>query len=192
MIVLNIVLITWFLGMHPDADRVPGPGAQPLHFELRDQFGDWHTADPSPIEIFILVGGDKAASEPTRRWAIEIGTLLDSGSAVASAVKVVRLADLRGIPSFLRSVVAKQLRQRYSTPILMDWDGQLAGRFDFAPGLANVAVVDRDGGVFLHLRAHQPEPDQIEQLAWVLEHLHVSESDACASGHPVHPLGASL
>jgi hypothetical protein len=163
------------------AESTPEP-VSPLRFELEDQFGELHTSDQVDSQYLILIGGDRRASEESRQWAATAhGFLTDSALNLAS-VQVVRVADLRGIPAAMKGLVSKKMRGRYSTPVLMDWHGDLAGRFGFQPNVANIALIEISGEIVMQMQPELPEEQQIANLKQALAELKpVSPSQAGAA-----------
>lgn len=168
-------------------EPISTPQAQ-LEFELEDQFGRRYDSSEFVDRRLIVIGGDREASNDTRAWAQEARKLVDAETYQEASVEIIRVADLRAVPAGFRGLVAKKMRRNYETPVLMDWQGVVADRFEFQPGLANVVIVDELGVVHLLLQAMQPQPQQVDQLKHVLAALGPSKlGDGNASG----PRGAS-
>jgi hypothetical protein len=82
----------------------------------------------------------------------------------------------------MKGLVSKKMRGRYSTPVLMDWHGDLAGRFGFQPNVANIALIEISGEIVMQMQPELPEEQQIANLKQALAELKpVSPSQAGAA-----------
>ena len=166
------------------AESTPEP-VSPLRFELEDQFGELHASDQIEAQYLILIGGDRRASDESREWAITVGAYLADPDSNLAAVEVVRVADLRSVPAAMKGLVSKKMRSRHSTPVLMDWHGDLTGRFGFQPNVANIAVIESSGEIVLQMQAEQPQEQQFATLMRALAELKtVASSQASTEFQP--------
>jgi len=175
----------------PATEPISTPSTE-LEFELEDQFGRRYDSSEFADKRLILVGGNREASNDTRAWALEALKLIAAESAPNAQVELLRVADLRAVPAGFRGLVAKKMRRKYETPVLMDWQGVLADRFEFQSGLANVVIVDELGVVHLLLQAQQPQPRQVDQLKKALAALGSSESGGESASSPTGISGSGL
>ena len=161
-------LVSWVLagGLLASMPTNLSAGDQPksLSFELEDQFGDRHSTGDLEGKPVILIGGDRAGRQGSQDWALTVGKLLETDVALQGRAEVLRIADLRGVPGFLKGTVTKQLRKSLSTSLLLDWDGQVVSPYGFQPNLANVVLLDREGAVLLRIESSQPREEEIGEL----------------------------
>ena len=156
---LVFVLSTPALAVLSAADR-----PRTLSFELEDQFGDQYSTADFEGKPVIVIGSDRAGRQESRVWAQTVGKLIETDVALQGRAEILRIADLRGVPGFLKGTVTKQLRRGLETPILLDWDGQVVGFYDFQPEIANVVLVNGDGAVILRIESREPHSEEIEDL----------------------------
>jgi len=156
-----------------------GNAVASLEFRLIDQFGEEQTQDDVAGQVTILIGGNRKASEHSRDWALAIQSFLETRTDQVEEIAVLSVADLRGIPRMLEPAVATQLGKKYERSVLMDWDGQITGEYEFAPRMANVVVIDKEGEVVHQLSGKQPQAAQLGELARALSKLTTSLKQEC-------------
>ena len=99
--------------------------------------------------------------------------------------EVLRVADLRDVPKSIKGMLSKRFRGSYSAPVLMDWEGQLAGWLQFQPRLTNIALIDTAGDVLLRMQSNDPDLGQIETLRQALAGLaSIPEKERNVQGGP--------
>ncbi len=135
-----------------------------LSFELEDQFGDLHSTADVEGRPVIVIGSDRAGRQESQIWAQTVGSLMETDGELQGRAEILRIADLRGVPVFLKGTVRKQLRRGLETPLLLDWDGQVVGIYDFQPEIANVVLLDGDGTVVLRIESREPQKEEVENL----------------------------
>jgi len=57
-------------------------------------------------------------------------------------VRFIPVADVRGVPGFLKSYIRGRFRDEFSYSVLMDWEGIMATAFKVVEGVPNFIVVD--------------------------------------------------
>ena len=144
------------------------PLGGPRGFSLQDQHGREVRGDELDQQVWVVIGGNRKASELSRAWALEVRQWLAGDAVAQEATRVLQVADLRGVPKLFEPAVRSRLASRYSTSVLLDWEGDLAGRFQFAPGLANVVVIDPAGRVLFRRSGKQPGSEDAAELRRVL------------------------
>jgi len=60
---------------------------------------------------------------------------------------LVSVADIRGLPSFLRGSMKEKFRKDLPQPVIMDFSGEVAGLLPSDPENMTLTVFDRDGNV---------------------------------------------
>lgn len=156
---LALVLLSPTLVSLSAADRT-----EALRFELEDQFGDLHSAADFEGRPVILIGSDRAGRQESQIWAQTVGNLLETDAGLLGRAEILRIADLRGVPRFVKGTVTKQLRRGLETSLLLDWDGQVVGFYEFQPEIANVVLLNRDGAVVLRIESGEPQREELEDL----------------------------
>jgi len=146
------------------ADLSAAEPRQALSFDLEDQFGDLHSTADVEGRPVIVIGSDRAGRRESQIWAQTVGSLMETDAELQGRAEILRIADLRGVPAFLKGSVRKQLRRGLETPLLLDWDGQVVGIYDFQPEIANVVLLNRDGAVVLRIESREPQKEEVENL----------------------------
>ena len=77
---------------------------------------------------------------------------------------MVGVADVRGVPGFLRGRVKRVFREGLPHPVLLDWDGGVLGELGPKPGGPNVYLVGCDGRVLLGVAGEVSE-SKLNQVA---------------------------
>ena len=65
-------------------------------------------------------------------------------------------------------MVSKRMQKKHSSSILLDWSGELVGKYQFQPRVANIALIERSGEVVLLLNTDQSKQEQIQRLKQAL------------------------
>lgn len=144
-----------------------------IDFEIEDQFQEKHDRESLLGKPFFLVCSDRDGKVYNRMWGPAIRDSL-SARGIVEEIGHLGLADLRGVPFFLKGFVRGKFPKEDVGPILMDWKGQFPKAYDFMPGDCNILVFDADGE--LRLRHHGKEPDEAG-LARVLDAIQAALAD---------------
>lgn len=160
-----------------------GQAGEPFSLDLVDQYGDPVRVSPAargdgrPVTLVVIA--DRRGSDGRQAWAnalrAQYADPLDRRPE--PALVVIRVAHLAGIPKPFRG----RLVDRFfagEPPVALDWEGQAAGQLQFAPGVPNLVLLDRTGGVVLTL-AGAPEKKNRERL--------FAEIDRLLSSAPMPP-----
>ena len=127
-----------------DADAVepkPIPTHAPACIELRDQFDSPQRLTFPATNLVLLTIADKTGAEQVDSWIAAIKP------RYAGRVEIRGLADVQGVPAFLRGKVRKKFQQTRQYPVMMDWSGEACAKFNFQPGVANLFLIARDGSI---------------------------------------------
>lgn len=109
--------------------------------ELEDQYGRQHTLGSEFRAANIVLLADQAGSAQLDGW---IRALC---GRYGERVPLLGVARLRGVPSVARPLVRALFRRHVPHPVLLDWSGEVVEQLAFAPGRANVLLVDAAGHV---------------------------------------------
>jgi hypothetical protein len=121
-------------------------GKRAIEFELTDQHEkEWSWKQHWKGKATIIVLSDWKGSDYTPTWTTPLTAKLKD------RVKFVALADVSLAPGFLKGYLRSRFRDAYSTPILLDWDGDVFTHYAFESGVPNVLFVDAQGIVRLHV-----------------------------------------
>lgn len=136
-----------------------------IDFEIEDQFEAEHSRAGFLGRPLLIIGSNRDGSAFNRLWSAQIKDSL-AARGLAGRVTQIGLADMRGVPFFLKGFVRGKFPKEEAGPILMDWKGRFPQAYDFMPGESNLLVFDAEGG--LQVRHHGKEPDDAG-LARVLD-----------------------
>jgi len=128
-----------------------------VDFRLTDQFGQAHAADEYRGAVVVVVGSDRGGSAYVPRWIDAVRHAL-AGEPGWERIRILGVADVRGVPSLFRPMVGLLLQRTAEVGVLLDWEGVFARAYDFVPGECNVIVVDREGRLALQLSGREVEP----------------------------------
>lgn len=106
---------------------------------LEDQFGVRHSITFPREKWTILTAADQAGSDGLNVWINEFK------SRFGTNVYHVGIADVRKVPTPLRSFVRNKFKKKYSHPVLLDWTGSILERLDLRAGEPNIFVVSMGG-----------------------------------------------
>jgi hypothetical protein len=137
----------------------------PAHLELRDQFGAIQKLDFPKTNITFLVIADWKGSREVAGWIAPIKHRFDT------RIDIRGLADVSCVPGPLHGLVERRFRAAESYPVMMDWTGEAARSFAYVPGMANVLVLNRRGGILFRTggaAADKPLQDLYEVLTQAL------------------------
>jgi predicted transcriptional regulator len=136
-------------------------------FKLEDQFGVKTTEKDVVGRIVILIGSGKEGSQYNAVWGKTIHDSLNADDGYEDIV-FLPLADLRGVPFFMKSFVKSRFPKEAGKRVLLDWKGHIPKAYDFAPDSSNVIVFDRAGKLIYRTHGLQPRQDQIDTLISVV------------------------
>jgi len=115
--------------------------AKLIPFKLKDQFDREFEERDFHHWILILNGFDKSGSQYAKAWMQAIHDALQDTEEFYKVLQVA-VADLRGIPFFLKGFVRGKFPEKRSRWVLMDWKGDFAKAYSFQPKVTNILVFD--------------------------------------------------
>jgi len=133
-----------------EAPKVPARAPAPL--ELRDQYDSPQRLAFPSANVVVLTIADKTGSEQIDGWVTALK------ARYGGRIELRGLADVAGVPGFLRGMVRKRFQETCPYPVMMDWSGNVCSQFGFQPGVANVFVMGRDGAIQMSFAGSAREP----------------------------------
>ena len=88
---------------------------------------------------------------------------------VASWLRILRVADVRGVPFFLKGRVRGEFPQEPESWVLMDWKGKFALAYEWLPDTSNVSLFDRDSILIHQDSGKDPEAGTIPDIVILLQ-----------------------
>lgn len=120
------------------------PLRAPARIELNDQFGMPQTIDFPSTNITVLAIADSKGSEEVAGWISPIKQRFGTNLVIRG------IADVSGVPGFLKGRVQKRFQQQHTNSVMLDWSGVVCAEFQFKRGVANLFALDRNGFVRGH------------------------------------------
>ena len=127
------ILLTPIVGFSQETKLIP--------FEIEDQFDRVYTEKSWKDSILIIVGSDKDGSQYNPVWAKAIYDTLQK-ELPKLPVRQVGLADVSGVPFFLKGFVQGKFPEDSAKWVLMDWDGTFAESYNFVEEESNILIFD--------------------------------------------------
>ena len=139
-------------------------------FAIKDQYDHEVRLSSQRGQPVLLICGDRLGSDYMGAWAAAVRK-----SAEASSVKILRIANLRAIPSLLRSYVKRQFLKprangKPNSPVVLDWDAEVAGLYGFTEDLTNVYLIDEQG-MLRYRAAGKGTPEETRKLVDMIANL---------------------
>lgn len=133
-----------------DADATPRVGDRAPDFTLDDASGRTHRLKGPEGTHTLLLFGHRGLRAENRRWAQSF----KDHFAKRTDVRVLMIADMRGIPFFVsRSFVQRQVaKEPRPVPLLLDWGQEVNKRYGIDRQRIEIIAVDPAGQIVLRER----------------------------------------
>jgi len=141
-----------------------------LEFELEDQFGETHTTADVRGNALLVVGSDKHGSRYQRYWIDRLRAALGDRDA-GEVIEIVELADLRGVPFFVKGSVRKKFPKDRRSWVLMDWKGEFAKAYRFEKRRCNILLFDGSGKLVLHVGVQGADAEMLDEIGAAIDAL---------------------
>ena len=108
-------------------------------FKLNDQFKKPHdqTFPKNKVSIFALA--DRKGSKQLEDW------IAPFYERYTDQVDICGIANLKGVPGFMKPVLRKLFRKGVDYPVMMDWSGEVCEAFSYQPGVADIFILTKGG-----------------------------------------------
>ncbi len=124
-----------------------------ISFEVKDQFDRVYTDGQFRGSILVSIGSDKDGSKYNEIWTQAIYDSL-KGEENFDRIRFLGVADVRGVPFFLKGYVRGKFPKEKEKWVLLDWKGVFAKAYEFEPEMSNVAIFS-PGGALVHRTSGQ-------------------------------------
>jgi hypothetical protein len=170
---IRTLLTVALLSMPSYAAETAKVGGLAPDFDLSDQYDQPLKLSKLLGDVVLLIYADREGSEFNVQWSRALKQKYPADST--SRVKVVRIANLRSLPTLFRGIA----KGRFSAPnddgtskisVLLDWQGDIARLYGFREGLPNLYLIDRRG-VLQHAVAGKGEGGELAQLFQAIDRL---------------------
>ncbi len=125
-------------------------------FALHDQYGILFTLRQLEGHLVILIASNIEALDHNRQWGKAIR------EQYLDRVYILAVADTRGIPSIMESMVRKFFKDE-EISILLDWKGHVFDTYGLSSGVSNIVLIDRKGFI-RYIYAGEASKKAIESL----------------------------
>lgn len=115
-----------------------------ISFKMKDQFDNVYTDEEFRDSIVIIIGCDKDGSKYNSIWSKAIYDSLKNEKEF-NQIKFLGVADLRGVPFFLKDFAKGKFPKEKEKWVLLDWKGHFAKAYQFDSKMSNIAIFDRNG-----------------------------------------------
>ncbi|MGE3309601.1 MAG: hypothetical protein AB7O66_06490 [Limisphaerales bacterium] len=119
-------------------------------FHLTDQFGAEHRMEFPRSRPLLLLVGDRKGSEEIDPWIEPLK------ARWGNVCDIVGVADVDGVPRFLRGRITEAIRESRAKPLLLDFEGKVTRRLPCEKKTANVFAIDPTGLMTAHVSGPYP------------------------------------
>jgi hypothetical protein len=148
-----------------------------VQFKIKDQFNREYTEKDFAGKIIFLIGSDKEGNKFNHAWGKAVGDSIRNQPG-RQHVQFLRVADLRGVPFFLKGMIKGKFPKEEKKWVLLDWKGHFPKTYGFVKGACNILIFDRRGAL-VHKTAEREFDDQ--SLKTILQNLRLLMQAAAAS-----------
>lgn len=117
------------------------PTHAPASLELPDQYDAPQRLAFPATNVVVLTIADKKGAKQIDGWVTALK------SRYAGRIELRGLADVGGVPGFLRGKVRKHFKETRTYPVMMDWSGNVCAQFGYKKDVANILLLGRDGTI---------------------------------------------
>jgi hypothetical protein len=117
----------------PDSTLIP--------FAMEDQFKQAHADSSFRGFTLVVLVANKGGSKYSRLWSPALRDSLLSWS-LADDVKLLGVADMAGVPFFIKGLVRGKLPKNPKDWMLLDWKGRFADAYACTDDTCNVLIFD--------------------------------------------------
>jgi len=137
---LVLMCLAWNNGFCQERHLIP--------FELQDQFDEVYTNSDYEQQIVLVIGSDKEGKKYNPIWSEAITSAIHRHGS-ADQVSMLGIANLRGVPFFLKGMIKGKLPKDPENKLLLDWSGHFAKAYKFEDNVSNIVMFDKDGNLAL-------------------------------------------
>jgi hypothetical protein len=135
-----------------------------VEFEIPDQFEQIHRRSDYVDSYLVVIGSDRKGSQFNPKWGLAIEEALGERPDRVP-VEVVYLADLDGVPGFLKGFIRSKFPEDPLLWILMDWEGVFSGAYGFERKNSNVLLFSPTGDLLMRAFGREPDPEVVRRFA---------------------------
>ena len=170
MSLLSVTLLLSFIAVLLPAHPRAAQEGTLISFKIKDQFGRVYTDEDYRGRVVVVIAGGREGRKYSRLWTRAIKDSLEDESGFDD-IRFLRLANMRGVPPFMREMVRGKLPKEKEKWVLLDWKGEFAEAYQFEKGVSNIFVFDRHGVLVHQTHGREPAPAELGPLLATLETL---------------------
>ena len=141
-----------------------------IEFAIEDQFDREHTDSDFRNRVTLVLGGDRKGSRYRGLWENAIRDSLRARGRLGQ-VALCPVADVRGVPFFMKGFVKGKFPKDEESWVLLDWKGRFAQAYDFESDRCNLALFDADGALVHQAAEEDPRPAELDELLGAIDAL---------------------
>jgi hypothetical protein len=142
---------------------VTGADSKLIRFQIKDQFDRVHSEEALKSRVVLVLCGDREGSRYQGLWGDRIRDSLRVRDRLSS-VLLLDVADLRGVPFFIKGSVKRKFPREKAAWVLLDWKGRFAQAYSFQADSLNLALFDQTGTLVYQVGVQELDPVELEVL----------------------------
>ena len=142
-----------------------------ISFELEDQFERTYNNESFNDKMMVMIGSDGGGSKYNSKWGQAISDALKKQDTKYD-INWVGVADLRGVPFFMKGYVRNQFSEDEKEWVLLDWDGLFAETYNFEDGMSNIFVFNSKGTLVFKAAAREVEDEKLNTILKAIHENH--------------------
>ena len=159
---LPMGLLPWALALVAPATPAAGQQSTLVSFEIEDQFDRVHRETDYAGRIVIIIGSDREGSQFHDGWVSAIRDSLPEGWN--EELSILPVADVRGVPFFLKGRIKGNFSKDEDEWILLDWGGELPKAYGFQPNSTNILIFSADGTLVEHVHGRELDAEVLSAI----------------------------
>jgi hypothetical protein len=163
---LLAMLILTLAALGSTAMRPAAAAAQPpmlIEFEIEDQFERERKDSEFRETPLVVVAAGRKGREFTAPWGDSVREAL-ARQLEAGQIAVLPVADLRGVPGFMKKRVRGRFPEQDERWVLMDWKGKFAQAYDLDEEAVSMLLFDSGGALITRTTVREVNEAQLQHI----------------------------
>lgn len=139
-----------------------------IEYEIEDQFEQGHRDGELRDRVAVVIAAGRKGREFATPWGDAVRARL-AGPLAAGRVAVLPVADLRGVPGFMKGRVRGRFPEEPERWILMDWDGRFAEAYELDEESVSLLLFGADGALITRMSAREVNQQLVEHLGALVD-----------------------
>jgi len=114
-----------------------------IEFELQDQFKFEHHDEDFRGEVLLVMVGNKKGGKLARTWSAHLQDSIPAWG-MHDVVQLLSVADVGGVPFFLKGLVRGKMPKEPNNWLLMDWGSKFHKAYECEKDVCNILYFDAD------------------------------------------------